>query len=721
MKRILGLVLILSLSFSIISPARAITFGKEITNASEAYPSVVSIWYSENADEDAQFICTGTLIQPRIVLTAAHCVLSTGLYYVQYGADQLFDEMDLLPVSATWKNPRYSAKQMVNDTGLLLLETEIEGAQVTRLPTSAEIKKIQATKGVKYEIVGWGKDQNDEPATYLRKAAVDDQTAFMKKLKGWRNDVWFAVGKWNSKEKVFAGSCNGDSGGPLFATVGSKKIIAGITSWGAEDCEKSVPSVYVRLSYYIDTLQNTGIPTLYTNEMKQNRAMPSVISEPKISGDAKVNSTLTCETGLWSSNTKEVKTEWSTNKGWTFTDASNPRLSLGGTVASDTVLTCTVTGSNNVGTVERTTSVTLLGKPTYSGYLSISGIDSYTMPKANTEAKCSGVIWGKDPLSTSYKWTIDGVSSALSSSPNLILTGEMLKSYGGKRLTCTSSATNNGGASEISTSLVLPILKKPSEPSIDITYFSPFSQIPVGTVLDCSASAYSYGTPFDSVSYRWGYRNKFGDAVTPIAYIANGSRLTLDASVLALVSDKNLYCYVTVANLAGEETYFSVRSVAAQISPKPTPVPTATAAPTPTVSPTPTPTPTQTLSPARQELINGNLNTQTGLVDVPITGICRPGGTVSTSPLFPRTPGDDFYVWWGASDIAYSVNTVVTDAAFFAIGWFNNRDPGPATITITDAQWAQLNGKFLVVRTSYVYKRFLGFEPFGYSSTACRS
>jgi hypothetical protein len=46
------------------------------------------------------------LIEARVVLTAAHCVLSSGLYYVQYGADQLDDDIRVLEVDATWKNPR---------------------------------------------------------------------------------------------------------------------------------------------------------------------------------------------------------------------------------------------------------------------------------------------------------------------------------------------------------------------------------------------------------------------------------------------------------------------------------------------------------------------------------------------------------------------------------------------------------------------------------------
>ena len=60
--------------------AGAVVFGTEVPDGGQSAPWVASIWYSESADGDPEFICTGSLIANDIVLTAAHCTFNTGFY-----------------------------------------------------------------------------------------------------------------------------------------------------------------------------------------------------------------------------------------------------------------------------------------------------------------------------------------------------------------------------------------------------------------------------------------------------------------------------------------------------------------------------------------------------------------------------------------------------------------------------------------------------------------
>ena len=284
-----------------IGPSQAITYGSEINNASSSYPSVVSIWTNNTGYNYKSFLCTGNLISPTVVLTAAHCVLpkSDGYLYVGYGADRLDNVTTYSDVSATWKHPRYSHNLLVNDVGLLLLPSPLPQYLVSPLPSAAAItSSIKAAKG-NYEIAGWGVDQNGEQATYLKHTFVADQTSIASKTKGWNNAVWLAVGKYNKTERIYSGACNGDSGGPLYSLVGSSKTLIGLTSWGAADCELGKPSVYTRLSYYLNDIR-TGLIQLNSNEKTDNRLpAPTLLTKTSISGptnsiELKSSNTYTC-------------------------------------------------------------------------------------------------------------------------------------------------------------------------------------------------------------------------------------------------------------------------------------------------------------------------------------------------------------------------------------------------------------------------------------------
>ena len=581
----LGIFVSALLSFAI--PASGITFGREVTNGSTAYPSVVSIWMAEDAEDDASLQCSGTLITNRIVLTAAHCVNSRGLYYVRYGADQLDDNTDLLEVSATWKNPRFSERQLVNDTGLLLLKSPIPGALSTRLPSVAEIKSMQANKKVRYEIVGWGKDQNDEPATYLRKAAVDDQTGFMKKYKWWRNDVWFAVGKWNNKEKVFAGSCNGDSGGPLFATLGSKTILAGITSWGAEDCETVQPSIYVRLSYYVDEVNNVGIPTLLINETKQNRALPSVVVEPRIIGTPRTGSVLSCETGQWSSNTTNVTYSWSgSGVPYGFAGATVSVTANNSFSAKEYV--CTVRAGNANGTIERRLSVTQNPPPSNITRPTISNMPTVAF-NGNVSITCNPGTFNFS-TSVTHEWWVGDSSfleptTRIGTGNTLVFGASSFTAWGGKYLYCRSVASGDGGTSaSMSSSSLIPAFQKPiirTYPKINgLTYW----QSPaIGTVATCSD--WSWSNVMTSESVGW-YINS-SNSVTGATLLQSGTSISLTQGFLETYKSKYLICAVTGVNQGGTQIMYESHYLYyfPSIAPTPTPTPTPTpVAPTPSVN-----------------------------------------------------------------------------------------------------------------------------------------
>ena len=573
-KGVLVAILLSAFTFSGLSVAQAITFGEEVLSASSDYPSVISIWYKESLSDTPQFICTGTAIQTNIVLTAAHCVLNKGFYYVKAGVDRLEDEAQLISVPATWRNPKYSASQGVNDIGLLLLESELPDLSTTRLPTAKQITSLQANKKTKYEIVGWGIDQNGDDATYLRRAAVDDQSIFMKKYKGWRNDVWVAVGKYNKKERVFAGACNGDSGGPLFAVLSGVRTLAGVTSWGAEDCETVSPSVYVRLSYYVDTIRKVGIPTLLANKVTANRLPPEFVSKPTIGMQERDGYLLTCDFEGSPGTTSLIT--WS-SASYTFSNSHSKAVLLepGQSVAN---IKCTVDVSNANGKVSQEAVYQIPAAPSVSTYPELSRMPASVTLDGTQQVTCTPASGaGFTQISNSF-WagktaSYDSAQAVKVGDGNsLTLSKQFLEQFGGKYLYCVTSMTSNVSKKTIATygaavPEILAIKFDYTNISFTGTYYPSSYNAPADNeTIGCAGKYSSLG---DKIASGFDVTFLVGGTSDPTlaTVLTKQNPFTVTSDIRNAIRGKYLFCKFTYTNLAGTSSGYASSFIGKDLPP----------------------------------------------------------------------------------------------------------------------------------------------------------
>lgn len=231
--------------------ARASIVGGEPVS-SGALPFLAFIVSAEGAEA---VTCTGSLVSPTLVLTAAHCLLneegnsfrapeSFGVYVGITNVSEAAahrSSVNRLAVDPSYRT--YKGIPTGHDAGLIELS-----APVPQAPISLATSEIWRG-GTGALQAGWGDTYSGQPnlTTELLKATTVVQSeALCQKRYGtsFHPLTQMCTLDYPSYART---TCQGDSGGPLLVVQNHEWVDIGITSFGRTGCPTTEPTVYTRV------------------------------------------------------------------------------------------------------------------------------------------------------------------------------------------------------------------------------------------------------------------------------------------------------------------------------------------------------------------------------------------------------------------------------------------------------------------------------------------
>jgi secreted trypsin-like serine protease len=243
------------------------------------FPDCVAV-----GDATGRFFATGTLVAPRVVVTAGHAFVQ-GIGKIMIGDDFLHPEAAVATINVTKVvlHPKFIVNSdpdlphFLNDLTVLILERDVKPEEARPRAFAPEATIRAAPEGLvvgfgstgNFTIAGAGSGPKRSVEIPLASCGCDNTTDGVADL--------VAFGCASGQELVAADplrrkdTCEGDSGGPLYVKQDGKWFLAGATSRGTKSNEFDVDKdtglplrcgiggIYVRLDKYKDWIHQVAV------------------------------------------------------------------------------------------------------------------------------------------------------------------------------------------------------------------------------------------------------------------------------------------------------------------------------------------------------------------------------------------------------------------------------------------------------------------------------